>query len=39
MVKIMDDFEEELVRVLSKADSVNLSKDLFQACINIMEFY
>ena len=29
----MDDLEDELVHELSKADPVNLSKDLFQACI------
>ena len=29
----MDDLEEDLIRELSKANPVNLSKDLFQACI------
>ena len=33
LLKLMDDFEEELVHELSKADPVNFSKDLFQACI------
>ena len=33
LLKLMDDFEEDLVLELSKADPVNLSKDLFQACI------
>ena len=33
LLKLMDDFEEELVHELSKADPVNISKDLFQACI------
>ena len=33
LLKLLDDFEEELVLELSKADPVNLSKDLFQACI------
>ena len=33
LLKLMDDFEEELVHELSKADPMNLSKDLFQACI------
>ena len=33
LLKLMDDFEEDLIRELSKADPVNLSKDLFKACI------
>ena len=33
LLKLMDDFEEDLVHELSKANPVNLSKDLFQACI------
>ena len=33
LLKLMDDLEEDLVHELSKADPVNLSKDLFQACI------
>ena len=33
LLKLMDDFEEDLIRELSKADPVNLSKDLFKASI------
>ena len=33
LLKLMDDLEEDLVHELSKEDPVNLSKDLFQACI------
>ena len=33
LLKLMDDFEEDLIRELSKADPVNLSKNLFKACI------
>ena len=33
LLKLMDDLEDELVHELSKEDPVNLSKDLFQACI------
>ena len=32
-MKLLDDFEEDLIRELSKADPVNLSMDLFKACI------
>ena len=32
-MKLMDDFEEDLIRELSKANPVNLSKDLYKACI------
>ena len=32
LLKLLDDFKE-LIHELSKADPVNLSKDLFQACI------
>ena len=33
LLKLMDDFEDKLVHELSKANPVNFSKDLFQACI------
>ena len=33
LLKLLDDFKEDLIHELSKADPVNLSKDLFQACI------
>ena len=33
LVKLMDDYEEDITCELSESDPVNLSKDLFQACI------
>ena len=33
MVKVLNDFEDELVPELSQADPINLYKDLFQRCI------